>query len=220
MTTVVFKFPMGAGGNWLNHLCHCLENCSEDNIQHANNFHQHKLSQHVIGKHFTDNYDFMLSTQHTFNLFVNNSIKNEICNIPDNWYRNTDQYVTISNYYLSAEWHAKYVTTGIDLDISWTSTDPERFINTLFRLLDLHGVAYTPDIELCMRKIKQFKETCINPNDYIGDLDNKYWQVWCLVFFDRDLVLTSYENTKQIKYLIQSKHKEIMELTKKLSYVI
>jgi len=217
MTTVVFKFPGGAGGHWLSHLCYCLENCSEDNIQHANNFHQHKLSQHVIGNHFTDNYDFMLSTKYSFNMFLNGYIKTD--GIPDDWYRNADQYVVTSRHHLSEEWHSEY-KTDIDLDISWTSTDPERFINTLFRLLDLHSVAYTPDIELCMRKIKQFKETCINPNDYKGDLDNKYWQVWCLGFFDRDLVLTSYENTEQIKYLIQSKHKEIVELTKKLSYII
>ena len=217
--SIKFKFPGGAGGHWLSHLCYCLENGSENNIPHAKNFHQHKLSQHVIGEHHPDDCHFILSTQYSFNIFLNGSVKNEHYNIPDDWYRNTDQYFTISNYYLSAEWHAEF-GIGIDLDISWTSTDPERFINTLFRLLELHGVAYTPDIELCIRKIKQFKETCINPNDYIGNLDNKYWQVWCLGFFDADLVLTSYENIEQIKYLIQSKHKEIVELTKKLSYIV
>ena len=207
----------GAGGAWLMHVIYCLENNISAESNKDINFHNHQLSENVEGSHFHPKYDFLLSSKYKFNLWLNSVLKNKVYHIPDDWYNDTDTYVTQARHYTSKEWEKSY-QENIDVDISWTSTDPMRLINKIYSILDEHNITYTKNNEIMLLKIKEFIDSCPDPFKYIGNLNDKHWQVWCLGLLSVKEVLVRYDNENQVKEQIYQNHDYFIEKTKQWSY--
>jgi len=211
------KFPGGAGGNWLRHLCYCLENNNIDTTNTDLNFHNQIQSDKINCDHFLENYDILLSTTCKFNLFLNALIKNKIYNIPDNWFENAAHYVNQSRYHMSDDWKKVY-ETNIDLDISLMVKDSKKFTYTLFELLKKFDFKFYPNESLVDIKIKEFMKTCPNPYDFIGNVNNKYWQVWCLGFMNVEEVLIKYYNVQQVIDKIKENNDYYSKITMEWSF--
>jgi len=216
MKKVFFRFPGGAGGHWLAHICYCAENNDYPPVKTEINFHNQKLSYNVLGSHDKENVAFLLSSKYKFNLYLNSILKNELYYIPDDWYRNADNYTTQARYIQGKEFE-KFYQQNIDIDISWTATDPLRLFDTLFDILDKNDISYVKNIEGLELKTKQYVDTCIDPYKHIGNLQSRYWQVWCLGFFLHD-VPSSFNNEQELIELIQEKQDYYIEKTKSWSY--
>jgi len=214
---IVVKFPGGGGGHWLSHLCYCLENNTIYNNNIELNFHNHTLSENVVTAHFCETYDILLSTKCKFNLFLNSVLKNELYNIPDNWFEDADYYINQARGIQSIEREKNY-ETNIDLDLSLTIKNPEKFTDTLFELLKNLNFKFHLDKNLVDIKIKQFVKTCPNPYDYISNLYDKHWQVWCLGFLELDKVLVKYNNVHQVINQIKEDNDYYTKITEQWSY--
>ena len=215
---ISIKFPVGGGGHWLSHLCYCLENNKIYDTNIELNFHNHTRSENLIFGHFLETYDILLSTKYKFNLFLNFVLKTKPYNIPDNWFEDADNYVNQARGIQSIDWQKNY-ETNIDLDLSMTVKNPEKFTDTLFKLLKNLNFKFHPNKNLVDEKIKQFVKTCPNPYDYIGNLNDKHWQVWCLGFFEIDKVLVKYNNVQQVIDQIKEDNDYYTKITEQWSYV-
>ena len=234
MKKIVVKFPAGAGGHWLRHVCYCLENNIDDAPTNNDiHFHNKSLSKNVIGDHFyintgilsknvigdyqVDNYDILLSSTCKFSLYLNAVIKNENDNIPNNWFENAGRYgvnyISSSRYHMSQDWEQKY-ENNIDLDISLTSRNPKKFVTDLFTILEKLNFKFKPNENLLYSKMKQFVKTCPNPYNHIGDLNNGIWQVWCLGFLKPEELLLNYDNMQQVINQIKQKNDDYIKITK------
>ena len=214
---IKINFAGGAGGHWLWHIIYCLENNIFDETNKPSNFHSRQLSQNVDVSHFHSEYDLLLSSKYKFNIWLNSVLKNKVYHIPNDWYKNAHTYVAQSGYYTKHEWEDFY-GKNIDIDISWTSTNPTRLINKIYLILDEHNIPYTKNNDLVLLKIKEFINSCPNPFKYIGNLNDKHWQVWCLGLLGMNKVPSSYDNVKQAKEQIYKNHNYFVEKTKQWSY--
>jgi hypothetical protein len=219
MKKVFFRFAPGAGGHWLRHLIYCAENNDFTVIEKTKNYHSHKLSSSVTGDHVTDSCDFLLSSTYTFNLWLNNILKNGISDIPDDWYKNTDPHVLPVRHCCSTEWENLY-ESNIDIDISWTSTDPQKLLDTLYRILTDNNIQYTKNTPSLLEKTNQFVNTCVDPFKFIGNLNDRYWLAWCLGLCKSQDVLVSYENEQQVQDFVYKDQDYFSEKALKRSYRI
>ena len=222
MKPIVVKFPGGAGGHWLRHVCYCLENSiDDDTINEDINFHNKKLSKNVIIDHFHDNYDILLSTTCKFSLFLNSVIKNKLYTVPNNWFENAGNYggsyIKYSRYHMSQGWEQQY-ENNIDIDISLTRTDPKKFVTDLFTMLEKLNFKFKPNEDLLYSKIEQFVKTCPNPYNHIGNLNDSIWQVWCLGFLKPEEMLLRYDNVQQVINQIKQKHDDYIKITKQWTF--
>ena len=217
MKKVFFRFPGGAGGHWLRHICYCAENNDYSPIITETNFHNKKLSYNVLGSHDKEDVAFLLSSKYKFNLYLNAVLKDESCNLPNDWFNSADNYITETRYVQSEEFE-KFYQQNIDIDISWTVTDPLTLLVTLFDILDENDIKYVKNIDNMQLKIKQYVDTCIDPYKHIGNLQSSYWQAWCLGFLPIDDVPSSFNNDHEVIELIKEKQNYYIEETQKWSY--
>lgn len=225
MKKIVFRFPSGAGGNWLRHICYCAENNDYAPVPWGNyvspeiaglNFHVKERSYNVVGIHYEKDVDveFLLSSKYKFNLYLNALLKNKL-SIPDEWYRDADPYATFARFIQSEEYDKRY-QQNIDIDISWTVTDPDRLFNTLFDILDKNDISYVRNSEGLEFKLKHYIDTCIDPYKHLGNLQCRFWQAWCLGFIHDAPI--SFNNEQEVLELIQEKQDYYIEKTQSLSY--
>ena len=203
---------MGAGAHWFRHLCYCLENNTVDNTENDLNFHNKMLSNNVQNNHFYEHYDILLSSKYKFNLFLNAIMKTEGYDIPNNWFENAVHYINHSRWHKSKDWEKDW-GTNIDIDLSLIVNDPKQFKNLLFNLLDKYNLKFSRNENLVDIKIKQFVETCPNPIDHIGNLNDKYWQVWCLGFMPVEKVRMKYNNAQEIVDILKENNDHYIKIT-------
>lgn len=74
---------------------------------------------------------------------------------------------------------AHYYCSNLDLDMKWLFVDCKEFINQLFAILDTRAIPYAKNIDYCVQSINNYKRSCPNPKDHIGNTSSLSWLAWC-----------------------------------------
>ena len=94
----------------------------------------------------------------------------------------------------------EYYCKNLDLDMRLLFVDAAEFINQLFAILDTRSIPYSKNIDYCMQSIKQYKSSCPNPKNHIGNMNSLLWLSWCHALkMIHKLHYTSNINFTQIK---------------------
>lgn len=192
-------YPHAGGGSWLGNLIYSLETASYYLSPCKLTFDSEPLSLSIDFRHrFEYLFDtemalndlsmykktFLFSTNRPFNLFLNENKKlhyNPKCfdnqHLP---FADQLELITQRACGLIANNNFKeYYYKNIDLDNEWIFTDPDRFIDKLFDILDSIKIKYNKNRDFCLRSIENYKKTCENPVHHNGNLDSIFWVGWC-----------------------------------------
>ena len=188
-------YPPGGGGVWLSYLIYCLEN----NLPPATkvgNFHNEVQSANVVLAHFfpSDSRVWrncekpvlgykLFSTKNTFNVYLNIVSKMLIKENTD--YINGDISTKANlliewSSYMASQEYANLYEKSIDLDYDWIFTNPDLFLNTLFKLLDELSIKHNRNYELGQAGIDTFKASCVSPDLVKNKSANLWWVCWCI----------------------------------------
>jgi len=194
---IVILRSHGGGGAWLNNLIYHLEKNNVDLPTPGVSFDREPTGSVKFGhcfEYFTPGtatvFDYpehdriLFSTDAAFNLYLNESLKIQLNPlILNNGTKSfTEQFDLLTNTavgWLSDPMIRQYYYTNIDLDYKLIFLDPEQFVDQLFAILDSAGLQYSKNRDYCLRSIKNYKTTCPNPLNYIGNSDSILWLAWC-----------------------------------------
>lgn len=192
---LIFLYPHGGGGSWLNNLIFNLENnvmelnkVSKvfDNLKKSSIRFSKKLD--YFEKHIVTIYDFdeysekVFCSKHPFNLYLNeaNKVQLHLLKIDKKNFNEQFNILTSSAHGQITDINfKKYYYNNVDLDISLAFTDSDRFIDDLFFILDEHNIIYTKNRDYCKLSIENYKSTCLNPDTIIGNMESIFWLAWC-----------------------------------------
>jgi hypothetical protein len=174
----------GSGGNWLRYLIYLLEHNIKD-TRIVNRVHYHKtpisiqfqklieiLGDHAVAHENSYYYNGFCR----FNFYLNCMVKYNIhdCKIDHEPVLNQiDTFASCAGYTI-------LYPENTDLDYTWLYTDPEKFIDELFFFLDSIGFIYFKNRDVCHAKILEFKKTCIDPQQHLGNWESNLWIGFCL----------------------------------------
>lgn len=210
-------YPSGAGGWWLTNLIHKLErNQFQSEHTTVRNFHLHPQSDNVYVSHYpitalpnnlTFDKKINFSGSCFFNFYLNVVEK---LYIDSNMLGNTFQS---DCHLLSCEALNKFnFPAATDLNYSLIFTDPAKFIDNLFIVLDQTDIKYTKNTQLCLDSIDQFQRSCPNPVQYLGNYNNIIWLGWCVGLLKyMQQPIPAYDD--DLKDNLQQYHKSFLEIT-------
>jgi hypothetical protein len=178
-------FPGGAGGNWLSNLIHKLEtreynNSTDENIVH---FHKHKKSKNIILTHERDQFEsakhrFSFSDSCAFNFYLNGVVKFLLHDKSIDTLHHKKMLDILIDY-ASGSLDKIYLTTT-DLYYTDMFLNPDKFVDTLFYLLEKNNLSVNKDKQIVIDSIKEFKITSIDPLLHFNNYSSIYWTGWCL----------------------------------------
>lgn len=236
----MLTFSHGGGGSWLGnlmwHLHHNDFSLPSNNksifdgnpdstdyysIQHP--FKHINLETIVMNDH--SNYRVIkYGSEYPFQLYLN-EIKKIRCTIFNNAELSvTEQFDTFTNAakaWMTDPLMQKFYCKDLDLDIKWLFVNPEEFIRQLFTILDTTDMPYSKNIDYCLRSIDNYKSTCYNPKEQIGNLESVVWLAWChAIIMVNKIALSepfnfmSATSLEQIAEAIEPVHNQCLELSK------
>jgi hypothetical protein len=237
---LLFTYCHGGGGSWLGNLIWHLHHndfsmpsnqknifdgtpSSTDyfNIRHAFDY----FTPLIPTIYDTNNYCVVkFGSEYPFQLYLNEikKIRYLIFNIDKNTLsQQFDEITNTAKGWMTDQIMHQYYCKDLDLDIKWVYTDPEEFIKQLFAILDTTEMPYSKNIDYCLASIENYKSTCYDPKDHIGNLQSITWLAWCHAlimvnkiqlpaFFD----FTRAESLEKIADAITPVHEQCLELSK------
>jgi len=197
---LTFAYSKGGGGSWLGNLIWHLEhNDFSIDVPDNNVFDFYpKSGLYFNTSHSLEYFDlkkptFMKFEDHTtvikygtnkpFQIYLNElyKIRFGICAV--------DQSSVFAKQFESVTVAAKAWMTdtvvldsycnNIDLDYELLFVNPNLFIDKLFTILDTTDMQYAKNIEYCLLSIENYKNTCPNPKNHIGNMSSIMWLGWC-----------------------------------------
>lgn len=194
-------FPRGGGGNWLSNLIYKLEsgNTKQEKTETGQVFDGTPRTPSMKFKHYfdllpitkkvvfyvdPDEHYLLFSTDRPFNLYLNDAIKIKMNPVFDSNIINApliDKFFEFSNsarYLLTDPLYLQNYYQNIDMNLKDVFSNPEKFVDNLFDLLNRENIKYTADKEYAIDSCKQFTITCPNPKDYIGNWTSVEWLAW------------------------------------------
>lgn len=200
MNKIVFLYPHGGGGSWLNNLIYHLETRDKTFPAVSVIYDGQQKSSipvlHPIGWGNGTTMDkpadlldgeyekkIMFSTSSPFNLYLNYMVKIAFGNaykmheLPmlEQFFQLTNQ----ARHWLENKAFADVYYRNIDLDYRLIFQDPKQFINQLFDILDSVEFEYDPDHEYALTHLVGYQKTCPNPTDYFNNQYQLAWLSWC-----------------------------------------
>ena len=197
---LVFAYCHGGGGSWLGNLVWHLENSDFSIKVPKNNVFDSlpKSGKHYRTRHSLEYYDpetptfnsfgdedciIKYGTTKPFQIYLNELVKIRfgLCA--------HEQSPVFAKQFESATVAAKaWMTdtvildtycTNLDLDYELLFVRPKVFIDNLFSILDTTDLIYTKNVDYCMLSIENYKKTCPNPKNHIGNMTSMMWLAWC-----------------------------------------
>lgn len=199
MKPVVFLYPHGGGGSWLNNLIYHLETRDRSlpkvNIVYDGQPRSSIPVLHPIGwgpgtspavpaNILDDEYErkIMFSSSYPFNLYLNYMIKIAFPTYHIDKLPLVEQFFQLTNqarHWLENKVFAETYYVNIDLDYSLIFCNPDLFIKQLFKILDTIDIDYEPDYDYALSHLKEYQTTCPNPIDYFDNYSQLAWLGWC-----------------------------------------
>ena len=197
---LVFAYCHGGGGSWLGNLVWHLENSDFSIDVPKNNVFDSlpKSGKHYRTRHSLEYYDpetptfnsfddgaciIKYGTNKPFQIYLNELVKIRFGLCAPN------QLTVFAKQFESATVAAKAWMTdtvildtycnNLDLDYELLFVRPKVFIDNLFALLDTTKLIYAKNIEYCMLSIDNYKRTCPNPKNHVGNMTSMMWLAWC-----------------------------------------
>jgi hypothetical protein len=196
MKTPVICYPRGSGGNWLGNLIWRLE-VDDFKLPSVDVvFDGHPQSNRFLYSHVFNIFDgktpvidnipdadlIKFSSPCWFNHYINDAVKVRYHIINIGTLTVTDQFhlLTDSAIYIRTDslWQETWKTPG-ELEYSLLYSDPKKFVDQLFVLLNQYNVKYTPNREYCYANIEYYKSTCPCPSEHLNNFNSLLWLAWC-----------------------------------------
>jgi hypothetical protein len=169
-------YPGGGGGNWLRNLVYCLEHDILPQAQSVN-YHDALKSKSILLTHdrSTENCVFFNTTS-IFNVYLNIVIK--LRHHDQQQWRSPllEQFQKLANETSSKLF---FLDSHCDLDWNLIFLNPAEFAQTLFNILDQHSIVHSARFDIVQMAIDNYKNTCIDPVEYLDNFDSVIWLGWC-----------------------------------------
>jgi hypothetical protein len=227
MTKPVIITPGGQGGHWISNLCYSLENKNYSTIPAEINFHKHTQSENIIFTHVglatgpvtgsfcgsSSQFIAYLNTYYKWYLYkANQQPKTEWELIYDlsndaKWRQDINNGSLFSQQYLN----------NIVLDADLMFTNPPKFAEQLFALLDKCQVPHVANLDFVLDSIDNFKQTCWTL-DKIDISNSSPWLAWChamCLLQDIPIPMNIVEKFKDFSDWVVSKEHWFLEETNK-----
>jgi hypothetical protein len=201
MQKIVFLYPHGGGGSWLNNLLYHLETGDRSLPTVDLVYDGQKKSTipvlHPIGwgpgtepdrpKYLLeDDYEhkIVFSSSCPFNVYLNymkklafsaNTYNMQQLPMIEQFFQLTNQ----ARHWLDNPVFAETYYKHIDLDYSLIFQNPNKFLDCLFGILNSVEFEYTPDREYALVHLYHYRQTCPNPADYFANCGQIAWLGWC-----------------------------------------
>ena len=183
MSKIFVLYAGGGGCSWLCHTVGCLENNKLDivDVQASGKFDFVDMRSSIISCHHweLESEDispyYVFSTKYMFNICIAGHKKN--IHILDDLtlQEKFEQHTNNALYQMSSD----HLYATAYLEHEWLYNSPDKFIDTLFDLLDSHEFVYTKDREFMHKSIENYILTNPSPNKYYDNYNSLMWLGWC-----------------------------------------
>jgi hypothetical protein len=174
---LIIVYPGGAGGSWLDNLIYKLENkmfIYYGSYIHTN-FHSIDRSENLCVTHNCTIEDAIyFNGIYKFNFYLNIIKKHYLL---DTTFLNSTFTEQIDKLSDQASLLIGF-TNRVDLNYFDLWSDPDKFINELFNILDQHNLQYFKEKDICYNSIEQYKKTTVDPLLYLNNYDELVWLGW------------------------------------------
>lgn len=235
-----FTYCHGGGGSWLGNLVWHLYNNNFTLTTDSNGvFDGTPLSNPLmtVGHAFEyfdpqnpliytwDQYEIIrFGTGKPFQLYLNEVKKIRFLKLEYDKLSFIEQFDRITNAakaWMTDPVAIKYYCNNLDLDLELLFVDNKEFVNQLFTILDRRAIPYAKNIDYCMKSITNYKNSCPNPKDHIGNTSSLSWLAWChAIMMINKLTLPSFfdfskaVSLEQIAEAIEPIHDQCLELSR------
>jgi hypothetical protein len=127
--------------------------------------------------------------------------------------------------HISDDYFASIYRQNISLDSQLIYTDKDKFIDRLFYILDQYNISYVKDRDYCYASIMNYRSTCLNPKDIIGNMTNICWLSWChaLLMLHKISLPVAFnfitaDNLEEISNALMPVQSQCIELTKQYCF--
>ena len=195
MTKILY--PRGNGGQWLGNLIWHLEHedfslpevdvvfdgeiCGSVPLSHVFEImDQHRPDQITYLKRTAN--DLLFSHRYLFNHYLNVATKVEyhICRLGQQpWLTQFFKLSNTARYCLADQHYRDQYCDRIDLDYALIFTDPDKFCQTLFAVLNKLQVQYAANSQYVLHSMEYYRSTCVNPRDHFDRFDSVLWLGAC-----------------------------------------